>query len=595
MRTLSLVPALLWATAFAKAGWPKSILDGATDLGNFPDLLDADLDAINAGLATSLFTSVDLVQAYAARIREVNDALHVVNEINPDALHIAAERDAQRSNGTILGPLHGIPLLLKDNIATYDEMNNTAGSYVLLGARVPRDSTIAAKLRESGAILLGKANLSQWMQFRSANTTSGWSAYGGQVKGAYVEDQEPNGSSSGSAVASSLGLAFAAIGTETLGSLVLPAGVNNVVAIKPTVGLTSRYLVVPISERQDTIGPVARTVRDAAAVLQTIAGVDSRDNYTSAIPNDGAVPDYIAACREHALSGVRIGIPYNVVALYSEILEPSLLSAFATAVEQVRAAGATIVEANFIAFEDFQYDQNNSLVLQGDFATGLSGYLAELGDTPTVKKLSDVRSQTQANPAEDYPGRDTLLWDLIISSEANNTSPEFWQAYQNSLGYADAGGVLGALRRSNASALLLPTQISAVSPAIVGSPIITVPMGAYDNSTTTIMNERGNLVRIAPGVPFGLAFLGDLWSEADLIGYAYAYEQMTRHREKLKPLNFPKISLAVLRNNSTLYPDETTDVTTPTSHGTNVQLPLLNTIVLGALIGTFAIECLRPF
>ncbi|KAF2212342.1 hypothetical protein CERZMDRAFT_41443 [Cercospora zeae-maydis SCOH1-5] len=554
MRTLCLVPALLCVTAFARVGWTKSILAGATDLGKFPDLLDADLDAINAGLATSLFTSVDLVRAYVARIREVNDALHVVNEINPDALQIAAERDAQRSSGLILGPLHGIPLLLKDNIATYDEMNNTAGSYVLSGGKVPRDSTIAAKLREAGAILLGKANLSQWMQFRSANTTSGWSAYGGQVKGAYVEDQEPNGSSSGSAVASSLGLAFAAIGTETLGSLVFPAGVNNVVAIKPTVGLTSRNLVVPISERQDTVGPIARTVKDAAVVLQTIAGFDPRDNYTSVIPNDGSIPDYIAACRADALSGVRIGIPYNVIDLYSEALEHSLLSAFENAVEQIRAAGATIVEVNFTAFEEFQYDQNNSLVLQGDFATGLSGYLAELIDTSTIKNLSDVRSKTQANPAEDYPGRDTLIWDLIISSEANNTSPEFWQAYQNSIGYADAGGVLGALRRSNANVLLLPTQISAALPAIVGSPIITVPMGAYDNSTITVMDERGSLVRTAPGVPFGLAFLGDLWSEADLIGYAYAYEQTSRHREKLKPLIFPKTSLADVKS---LYPDET--------------------------------------
>ncbi|CAK1354153.1 unnamed protein product [Cercospora beticola] len=596
MRNLCLASALLCATAFADIDWTKSITDGITNLDNSPDLLDADLDAINAGLSTSLFTSVDLVQAYVARIQEVQDALHVVNELNPDALEIAAERDAQRLNGTILGPLHGIPILLKDNIATHDEMNNTAGSYVLLGAKVPRDSTVAAKLREAGAILLGKANLSQWMQFRSANTTSGWSAYGGQCKGAYVEDQEPNGSSSGSAVASSLGLAFAALGTETLGSLVFPAEVNNVVAIKPTVGLTSRYLVVPISERQDTIGPIARTVKDAATVLQAIAGTDPRDNYTSAIPNDGAIPDYVAACRDDALSGVRIGVPYNVIAIYAESLEPSLLSAFEDAVEQINAAGATIVDANFTAFEDFQYDQNNSLVLQGDFASGLSGYLAELVDVPTLKNLSDVRSQTQSNPAEDYPGRDTLIWDVIIASEANNTSPEFWQAYQDSLVYGDEGGVLGALRRSNASAILLPTQFSAALPAIVGSPIITVPMGAYDNSTTKVMNERGNLVRTAPGVPFGLAFLGDLWSEADLIGYAFAFEQKTKNREKLKPLIFPKTSLADIKKNATSQSSNgTANGITSTGHAINVQPSLLNTIVLGALIGAFVIECFRPF
>ncbi|GIZ39010.1 hypothetical protein CKM354_000240200 [Cercospora kikuchii] len=596
MRARVFASALLYAIASASTDWKKYITDGVTNIDNFPDLLHADLNAINAGLSTSLFTSVDLVQAYLARIEEVQDELHVVNELNPDALETAAERDAQRLNGTILGPLHGIPVLLKDNIATHDKMNNTAGSHILLGAKVPRDATVAAKLRKAGAILLGKSNLSQWMQFRSANTTSGWSAYGGQCKGAYVEDQEPNGSSSGSAVATSLGLAFAALGTETLGSLVFPAEVNNVVAIKPTVGLTSRHLVVPISERQDTIGPIARTVKDAATVLQAIAGTDPRDNYTSAIPNDGAIPDYVAACREDSLSGVQIGIPYNVIALYSDALEPSLLPAFENAVEQIAAAGATIVEANFTAFEDFQYDQNNSLVLQGDFVSGLSKYLAELVDVPTLKNLSDVRNQTQSNPAEDYPGRDTLIWDVIIASEANNTSPKFWQAYQDSLVYGDEGGVLGALRRSNASAILLPTQFSAALPAIVGSPIITVPMGAYDNSTTKVMDERGSLVRTAPGVPFGLAFLGDLWSEADLIGYAYAYEQKTKNREKLKPLIFPKTSLADIKKNATTQSsDGTGSGTTSTAHSLNVQPALLNTMALGALIGVFVIECFRPF
>ena len=184
---------------------------------------------------------------------EVNSTLHVVTQLNPDALSIAAELDSQRTAGVVYGPLHGIPVLLKNNIATADKMDNTAGSYALAGAKVPRDSTVAAKLRQAGAIILGKTNLSQWANYRSSNTSNGWSAIGGQTQGAYYPDQDPSGSSSGSGVASSLGLALAALGTETDGSILLPASANNVVGIKPTVGLTSRDLVVPILEHQDTV------------------------------------------------------------------------------------------------------------------------------------------------------------------------------------------------------------------------------------------------------------------------------------------------------------------------------------------------------
>ena len=189
------------------------------------------------------------------RIKEVNPVLHVVTELNPDALSIAAALDAERANGTIRSPLHGLPMLIKNNIATNDKMNNTAGSYSLLGATVPRDATVASKLRGAGVILLGKANLSQWSYFRSSGSSSGWSAYGGQVTGAYYPNMDPSGSSSGSAVGSAIGLAMASLGTETDGSILSPSSVNNLVGIKPTVGLTSRSLVIPISAHQDTVGP----------------------------------------------------------------------------------------------------------------------------------------------------------------------------------------------------------------------------------------------------------------------------------------------------------------------------------------------------
>ena len=212
----------------------------------FPLLLEATLDDLVIGLESELFTSVDLVKAYSARILEVNGTLHMVTELNPDALSIAANADALRKNGTVLGPLHGIPILIKNNIATDDAMNNTAGSFALLGAK-QGDSTIAAKLRKAGAIILGKTNLSQWANFRSNNSTNGWSAYGGQTEGAYYPQQDPSGSSSGSGVSSAIGLALGALGTETSGSILSPADVSNLVGIKPTVGLTSRYLVIPVS------------------------------------------------------------------------------------------------------------------------------------------------------------------------------------------------------------------------------------------------------------------------------------------------------------------------------------------------------------
>jgi amidase len=200
----------------------------------FPSLIDVDLEDLVTGLESGLFTSVDLVKAYTERIMEVNSTLHMVTELNPDAIAIAKQADALRANGTVLSPLHGIPILIKNNIATDDKMNNTAGSWSLLGAKVPRDSTIAAKLRKAGAIILGKTNLSQWANYRSDNTSNGWSAYGGQTYGAYYPGQDPSGSSSGSGVASSIGLALAALGTETSGSILSPSDVNNLVGIKPT-------------------------------------------------------------------------------------------------------------------------------------------------------------------------------------------------------------------------------------------------------------------------------------------------------------------------------------------------------------------------
>lgn len=544
----SFVSALLSAaslvSALTVAPYTGTIINGK----QFPSLIEVDLEDLNTGLESGLFTSVDLVKTYQARIMEVNSTLHMVTELNPDALAIAAEADAMRKNGTVLGPLHGIPILIKNNIATADKMNNTAGSWSLVGAKVPRDSTMAANLRKAGAIILGKTNLSQWANYRSDNTSNGWSAYGGQTYAAYYPGQDPSGSSSGSGVSSSIGLALAALGTETSGSILSPSDVNNLVGIKPTVGLTSRYLVIPISEHQDTIGPMARSVKDAAYILQAIAGPDPRDNYTSAIPwanSTASAPDYVAACDYNALAGARIGVARNVIDIWSAYTDTVVVEAFNEAVAQIEAAGATIVDANFTAFEEWQTDNNETLVLNADFLVDLANYLHELEYNPYgIENLAEERNFTHHFKAEDWPQRDTAVWDANLAQGWNNTSPKFWPAYQANLYYGGPGGILGALERTNTSAVLLPTQLSPSIPALVGSPAITVPMGFYPATWNVTLNGFGNLVATGPNVPFGLSFMGAKFSEADLIGFAYAYEQRTMHRNDIQPYLVPNIEIS---------------------------------------------------
>ncbi len=304
--------------------------------------------------------------------------------------------------------------------------------------------------------------------------------------------------------------------------------------IKPTVGLTSRSLVIPISEHQDTVGPMARTVKDAAYLLQAIAGKDAADNYTSAIPFDD-LPDYVAACKFSALQGKRIGIPRNVITP-SNTSGP-ILAAFAKSIDIIKAAGATIVDnTNFTAYSAFRRSNTTSIVLDADFIVDLKKYLDQLTSNPNnVHSLADVSNFTHHFPQEDYPDRNTQIWDTTLGLGFNNTSPQFWAAYQQNLYFGGPGGVFGALKNYSLDALLLPTAYSPGVPAIVGSPVITVPMGFYPANQTIVKNARGNLVAVAPNVPFGLSFLGAKWSEADLIGYAYAYEQRTFVRNRVQP------------------------------------------------------------
>ncbi|KAF2715895.1 amidase signature enzyme [Polychaeton citri CBS 116435] len=444
-------PALLSSTTIASS---------LVSHDRYPALINATIDDISSDLSRGLFTSRDL--------------------INPGALAIAAHLNNLRANGTIFGPLHEIPVLLKDNIATNDKLNNTAGSYSLLGAKVSRDSTVVAKLWEASRVVLGKANLAQRAITRSMNATDSGSAYGGQVYVAYHQAQDPRGSSSGSAVAAALGLAGATLGTETESSIISPSNRGNVVGISPTVGLTSRYLVVPVSEHQDTIGPIARTVKDAALILEAIAGGDSRDNYTSAIPHNGSIPKYSAACKRGALHGRRIA--------------------------QIKdELGATIVTANFTRYEAWQNDKIETVAGNANFPINVAKYFAELSYNPyNLTSLAEITGFTHGFPEEDWPAKDTGDCDGpdgVLPQGWDNTDP----------------------RWTRSDAILLPRYLLApYVPSLVGSPTISVPLGHYLSNVSVVKD----------GLVF---FLGAKWSGEQLVGFAYNYEQLTQHGSEVQP------------------------------------------------------------
>ncbi|KAI1121650.1 glutamyl-tRNA amidotransferase subunit A [Nemania abortiva] len=477
-----------------------------------PSLSEADVNTLMNGLDRGTFTSVHLVKAYIGRINEVNMALNVVNEINPDALSIASQLDAERSKGLVRGPLHGIPILIKATIATNDRMNTTAGSYALLGAKVPADATLVQNLRKAGAIVLGKANLSQWGSIRSLNSTNGWSAVGGQTHGVFYPNQDPSGSSSGSAVAATLGLATGCLGGETDGSITDPASFNNLVGIKPTVGLVSRHLVVPISERMDTVGPMTRTAKDA--------------------------------CNRSALTGARLGVPRNVISLMANSTTESVVEAFEKSLAVLRSAGATIVEdTNFPAAEDFLNHYSLNLeIMAADFFVNLKQYLDLLVYNPAnIASLADLRNFTQSSPLEEYQIRDTGVWDAALQNW-NNTEPGFWSAYQQALYYCDEGGLLGAIKQHDLDAVILPSHFSWDWAAVAGAPIVSVPMGAYPPDQP-VQTDTWGLVETGPNIPFGLGFLGTRFTDAKLIGLAYAYEQRTMTRKSVRPYIMPRTEL----------------------------------------------------
>ncbi|OBZ66433.1 hypothetical protein A0H81_13690 [Grifola frondosa] len=500
-----------------------------------PDLYEASVSELQAGLDAGHFSSVDLVKAYFARIEEVNlkgPQLRAIIETNPSALQQAAALDKERKSTGKRGALHGIPVLLKDNIATIasEGMNTTAGSFSLLGSIVPDDAGVVKKLRAAGAIILGKANLSEFAHFRG-NLASGWSGRGGQCTNAYFPHADPCGSSSGSAVAASIGLAAVTLGTETDGSITCPTSNNNLAGIKPTVGLTSRAGVVPISEHQDTIGPITRSVADAAIVLSIIAGIDPNDNFTLAQPSP--VPDYTQALNKDALKGKRIGVPRTVF-LNDNITgnDPFVNVMFEQALETLRGLGATVVDpANLPSANEIAVSNNETIVLDVDFKIQLNAYYAALLENPSgVRSLAELIQFNDDNKDLEEPPRFEDQSELIESQATSGFNSTYFAALAFDKDLGATRGIDAALKANNLDALVLPAPgFTTVPAAIAGYPIVTVPLGFYPENVTIAL-AGPETVYPAPGVPFGLSFLGTAFSEFDLVGFAFAYEQKTLTR-----------------------------------------------------------------
>ncbi|KAI9459237.1 amidase signature enzyme [Lactarius psammicola] len=471
-----------------------------------PDLYEASITELQDGLQGGLFTSVDLVNAYLTRIDEVNlkgPKLRAVIETNPRVLAQAAASDIERKEKGARGPLHGIPILLKDNIAT----DISDGSYALLDSVPPRDATVAAKLRSAGALLLGKANLSEWSNFRG-NVPSGFSGRGGQATCPFLENADPSGSSSGSAIASAIGLAAAALGTETNGSIVCPASRNNIVGVKPTVGLTSRAGVIPISKSQDTVGPMTRSVTDAALVLSAIAGRDELDDAT--LRQSTVVPQYVISLRVESLRGARLGIPRKY-----QPADPNIIAAFDRALNIIEGLGATIVDpADFPNAEEFLESQNEKLVIETEFQDGLEQYFASLLKNPNgIRTLDDLIDFNQKNSELELIEPHYTSQSRLHTARTRSMNDEYYQTIERNRTLARTNGIDATLKEFNLDAMILPTD---------------VPLGFQPDSVPA--TEEGPTIDNGPGLPFGLLFLGPAFSEAKLLGYAYAYEQATRTR-----------------------------------------------------------------
>ena len=486
------------------------------------ELEELTISDLQQSLQSGKYTAKQLVEKYSDRIADIDKkgpALHSVIEMNPDAERIASDLDRERKERGPRGPLHGIPILLKDNIDTHDRMLTTAGSLALVeGAQPSQDAFVAKKLREAGAVILGKTNLSEWANFRSTKSSSGWSARGGQTKNPYVVERNPCGSSSGSGSAIAANLGAAAIGTETDGSIVCPSSANSLVGIKPTIGVVSRAGIIPIAHSQDTAGPMTRTVRDAAILLGAIAGIDPRDEATNA-SRGRLIADYTQFLDKDGLRGMRLGIARKHFE-FSDRVDKLMNDHLA----EMKKMGAVLVDPADIPTQG-KFDDSEFEVLLYEFKADLNAYLAERKGQ--VRSLKDVIAFNEKNREREMP---YFGQDIMIKSEAKGplTSKAYLQALRKNHLLTRSQGIDFIMKKHRLDALVAPTGgpswptdwingdhfsggYSSAS-AVAGYPHITVPAGYVF------------------GLPVGISFFGGAFSEPKLIKIAYAFEQATKAR-----------------------------------------------------------------
>lgn len=519
----ALAAALLMGCSQQATNTSEAASSGETEAGSYVPTgwLAKSLPEIAAGLKAGDVTSVELVQAYIDRINAVDRAgptLQSVISVNPDALAIAAELDAKRAAGEALDPLHGVPILLKDNIESADNLATTAGALALKDNITGRDSPLAAGLRDAGAIILGKANLSQWANFRSNDSMSGWTALGGQVHNPHILNRNPCGSSSGSGSAMAASLAAGTVGTETNGSIICPSTVNGVVGFKPTVGLVSQQYIVPISSSQDTAGPMTKTIRGAAMMMNAMA------------TGEGAT-DYVAALDAGSLAGKRVG-----VLRFAEGSNADIVALFNTALTELEAAGAVLVEIkeNPVTVDGFW--PSSRQVLYHEFKATLNDYLASTPDTVKTRTLDDLIAFNLENADIELALFDQSIWD--ISAPLPGLDDPAYIEHRDKVQKATReDGIDALVAEHNLDFMVSPSgpvpgQIDPINgdvwpsfpgagwmAAIAGYPHATVPMGGVH------------------GMPIGFSFIGAKDEDANILSYAYAYEQRTNLR--LEPQYLP--------------------------------------------------------
>ncbi len=488
------------------------------------ELDESTIAALQRGIEAGRYSARSLAQKYLARIEAIDrhgPSLRAVIGVNPDALAIADELDRERRAKGPRGPLHGIPVLVKDNFDSADKMETTAGSLALVGEKPIHDSFVIRQLRGAGAVLLGKTNLTEWANIRGRNSTGGWSGRGGLTRNPYALDRNPSGSSSGSAVAVAANLCAVAVGTETDGSVLCPASVCGIVGIKPTVGLVSRSGVVPISHTQDTPGPMARTVRDAAILLGALAGIDPEDPAT-AESKGHALPDYTQYLDAAGLKGATIGVARNFFG-FKDVVDALM----ADALEALKKAGATLIETKELASIDAA-GSAESTVLRYELKADMAAYLAHRGPNAPVKNLKDIIDFNNRHHDQElqYFGQETFL---AANEKGPLTDKEYLDALAKSRRLSRTEGIDAVMDKHKLDAFVAPTTGPAcvtdllngnrslggsTSPsAMAGYPSITVPAG------------------FVFGLPVGLSFFGRAWSEPTLVKLAYAFEQATRHRK----------------------------------------------------------------